>query len=218
MPTGGTTTVESAADPIYRELRAAIVDGSLAGGIALRQDEIARKHGVSKIPVREALQRLEAEGLVHFLRNRGAFVRQLSAVEVLQLIDIRVALECRALELAIPHMIPADLNAMHDLLKAYAEETQVSKWSEFNLRFHTMLYEPCGNPHLIAMIADIHERIGPYQRQIVTEATGLERPMREHDDILMACTNGDVETAVGVLRQHIETTKKEVAAYMRRLA
>jgi DNA-binding GntR family transcriptional regulator len=85
-----------------------------------------------------------------------------------------------------------------------------------NARFHRMLYEPCGNGPLMNMINDLQERLGQYLRLLVSTASGLERPMREHDEILEACERGDAEAAVRVLRQHIQTTQKEVAAFLRR--
>ncbi|UOA32875.1 HTH-type transcriptional regulator McbR [Sulfitobacter sp. DSM 110093] len=206
----------SAADPIYDDVRAQILSGAIKPGSPLRQDEIAKRFGVSKIPVREALRRLEVENLVTFERNKGATVRQHSEKEILQLLDIRVALECRALELAIPSMITSDFRDMRQLLADYAQRTEVAQWSAMNARFHHMLYEPCGNTLLLAMIDDLQERLGQYLRLLVSTASGLERPMREHDKILEACEKQDVEGAVGMLRQHIEATQKEVAAFLRR--
>lgn len=206
----------SAADPIYYDVRAMILSGAIEPGSPLRQDEIAKRFGVSKIPVREALRRLEVEKLVTFEKNKGATVRQFSEKEILQLLDIRVALECRALELAIPNMIDSDFRDMRTLLADYAQRTEVAEWSALNVKFHHMLYEPCGNPPLLAMINDLQDRLGQYLRLLVSTASGLERPMREHDDILDACEQRDVETAITVLRQHIEATQKEVAAFLRR--
>lgn len=206
----------SAADPIYRTLKDSILSGALAAEEPLRQDEIARTHGVSKIPVREALRRLEVEGLVTFRKNRGATVRRMSEAEILQLLDIRVALECRALELAVENMIDADFREMAALLDGDTCDASIVEWSEMNRRFHHMLYEPCGNPVLLSMITDLQQKLGPYLRLLVTEASGAERPHREHSAILQACQRSDTPKAAELLRQHIETTKKEVAAFLRR--
>ena len=208
----------SAADPIYEDLKGRIVSREIPGDTPLRQDDIAKTHGVSKIPVREALRRLENEGLVIFRPNRGAFVRKLSDAEILDLMEIRVALECKALELAIPNMIETDFQSIEQLLAEYAKCTDPAGWSEMNQRFHHMLYEPSGNRQLVAMIGDLQRRLGPFLRRLVSMASGLDRPMREHEEILSACKASDVDRAVAVLRAHIETTKKEVAAYLRREA
>lgn len=206
----------AAADPVYESLRKSILSGQLAPGVPLRQDEIAKQFGISKIPVREALRRLEVESLVRFERNKGASVRQPTETEVLQLLDVRIALECRALELAVPNMIASDFEDMRKHLADYSQRTSVEEWSEMNARFHHMLYEPCGNEPLLQMIDELQARLGQFLRVLLSTARGLERPNREHEQMLAACEAGDRERAVQVLRGHIETTQKEVAAFLRR--
>ncbi|WP_170388132.1 GntR family transcriptional regulator [Ruegeria atlantica] len=207
---------ESAADPIYADLKERILSGDLPGETPLRQDNIAVNYNVSKIPVREALRRLENEGLVTFRPRRGAIVRSLSNDEVLHLMDIRIALECRALELAVPNMIESDFTSIRKLLDDYAVRTEVSEWSELNQQFHQAIYEPCGNREILTLIASVQQKLGRYLRILVTEIRGLQRPMREHAEILTACEDGRIEDAVQLLRRHIETTKKEVAAHLLR--
>ncbi len=218
MPSKRQVRAEGAAawEAVYAALRRDILSGDLAGSTPLRQDDIAADHDISKIPVREALRRLETEGLVEFRPRRGAIVRQLSETDILELLDIRIGLECRALELAIPKMVESDLSLARDILDEYAEATAPERWSELNLRFHRSILEPCGNRQLLAMIHELEQRMGSFMRFRVTQASGLERPHREHLRILDACFAGDSKTAVGELHAHVETTQKEVAAFFRR--
>lgn len=204
------------ADPIYESLKSAIIAGELAPGEPLRQDAIALRNGVSKIPVREALLRLEAEGFVLFRKNRGAIVREFSATEILNLLDIRIALECKALELAVPNMVEQDFRTARAILDEYSHETTAPAWSTLNVRYHQCLYEPCGNAPLLDMIEDLRARIGPGMRLLVSETSGFKRPHKEHLEILEQCEAANVKSAVDLLRRHIETTKKEMAARMRR--
>lgn len=206
---------QSSSAPIYEALKAAIMSGDYAPGEPLRQDEIARQHGVSKIPVREALLRLEVDGFVQFRKNKGASVRSLSRSEVLNLMDIRVALECKALELAVPHMVASDFELVESILAEYGKETSPASWSVLNTRFHRALYEPCANLFLIQMIEDLWARMGPFVRLLVSETSGLSRPHEDHKAILAACRAGDVDAAVSLMQKHIETTKKEMAARLR---
>lgn len=206
----------SLSKPIYDALKEDIITGKLAAGKPLRQDEIAKEHGVSKVPVREALLKLESDGFVVFRKNCGATVRELSIAEILHLMDIRVALECKALELAIPNLIQADLVEAKRILDEYTDEDSLSYWSKMNQRFHHLLYEPCGNVQLLEMIAEVQRKMGPTIRLLVTETTGLTRPQAEHRDILSACESNNVALGVELLKQHIETTKKETAAMLRR--
>ncbi|MDC0737990.1 GntR family transcriptional regulator [Cognatishimia sp. SS12] len=210
------SVAQSAAAPIYRALKASILASDLPAGRALRQSEIAKQFGVSKVPVREALQKLEAEGFVLLLPNKGAFVREVPAEEVLDLLDIRAALESQAVENAVPQMIETDLQALQANLKAYSEAPDIPAWSQLNLEFHRMLCEPCGNTQLMLMLEDIQLRIGPFLRLTVTEASGMERPRRDHDLIVQACLSGNAKEAAALVRRHIQETKKEVAAFMRR--
>jgi DNA-binding GntR family transcriptional regulator len=204
------------ADPIYDALKEAIMTGALPPGEPLRQEEIARNHGVSKIPVREALLRLEVDGLVLFRKNKGAIVRGHTPDEILNLMDIRSALECKALELAVPNFVESDLAAARSLLDTYSHETTSEAWSKLNLQFHRCLYEPCANHLLLEMIQDVGVRMGPSTRMLVSETSGLKRPHQEHVAILDAVAAGDTDRAVDLLRRHIETTKKEIAARLRR--
>lgn len=207
---------DSASDAVYLQLKDDIVSGRLEGGTALRQDDIARANGVSKIPVREALRRLEMEGLVVFRPRRGAIVRRLTETEILELLDVRIALECRALELAIPNMIASDLSIAREILEEYETETSGERWSTLNLKFHRTLYAPCSNRYLLNLIDELEQRMGSFMRLRVTQASGQERPHGEHIRMLDACAVGDGEAAVSELHRHIETTKKEVAAQFRR--
>lgn len=206
----------AAIDPVYTSLRKEILAGSLQGGKPLRQEEIAEQHGVSKIPVREALRRLEMEKLVEFLPRRGAVVKLITDSEVLEMLDIRIALECRALELAIPNIAESDFKLVQEVQDEYESSPDKERWSELNRRFHICILEPCGNRQLLALISDFEQRVGPRMRHRVTEAAGIERPIREHAEILRLCRERAVDDAVSALRTHIETTKREVAASFRR--
>ena len=206
----------SAFGPIYAALKIDILSGVLKGGEPLRQDEIAERHGVSKIPVREALRRLEAEGLVEFRPRCGATVKLISDGDVLEMLDIRIALECRALELAIPNMAESDLGLAQDVQHEYESSPHKERWSELNRRFHRCILDPCGNRQLLALIQEFEQRVGPLMRLRVTEAAGVERSVRQHAEILTFCRARNIDGAVRALRAHIEMTKREVAASIRR--
>jgi DNA-binding GntR family transcriptional regulator len=113
-------------------------------------------------------------------------------------------------------MIDSDIATARELLDTYSHEIDALSWSRLNARFHQALYEPCGNAVLLQMIDDIQSRPGPSLRRLVSETSGLKRPQEEHRAILEASAAGDVVRAVELLRAHIETTKKETAARLRR--
>lgn len=205
-----------APDAVRDELRRAIGAGELAPGTQLRQDELAERFGTSRIPVREALRQLEAEGFVTIQPHRGAVVSTLSLDEVLELMDIRIALECHALRLAVPAMGEMDIEAAADILKSYDEEPEPERWGEMNWAFHATLYAPCDRPRLLAMIEANYGHVGRFTRSSVSRAAGKDRPQAEHHAILAACRRGEAERAVRLLGEHIEQTQKSLMAAARR--
>lgn len=200
---------------IYDTIRQSIISGEFEEGQFLRQDEIAAKLNVSKTPIRECLRRLEAEGLVEFLSKRGFRVATISAEDVLEMLDIRIGLECRALELAMPEMVSSDFTKAEDILDRYSKEERIDSWSKYNQAFHMALYEPCGRPKLLRMIADLHRDAGRSAHFKISRVSGLDRPMIEHQRILDLCKSGDVRKAVQCLKDHMETSRKEFAASVR---
>ncbi len=201
---------------IYKAIKGMILKGEVMPGTALKQDELARNYGVSKIPIREILKQLESDGLVTFKNRRGAFVIQHTTEEILEMLDIRIALESRALELAIPRMTVPDIDLAHEILLQYEQTDSVEVWSDLNRQFHDCLYAPCGLPRMISMIRHVVEQTGLFIRLKVTLASGFERPHLEHKAILRACEDNDIALAVQLLKTHIEHTKKEVQAHFRR--
>ncbi|CUX48578.1 Transcriptional regulator GntR family [Agrobacterium deltaense Zutra 3/1] len=196
-------------------VREDIFRGLLASGVQLRQDQLAEQYGTSRIPVREALRQLEAEGLVRIEPNRGAIVTSLSLNEVLEMLDIRIALECHALRLAIPNMAEEDLAHAESILEAYNDDPDPASWGSVNWRFHTTLYEPCQSPRLLQMIEANNGHVNRFVRVQVSLAAGKERPQQEHHALIDLCREGRVEEAVRLLKSHIEQTQKSVRASQR---
>jgi DNA-binding GntR family transcriptional regulator len=196
-------------------VRKAIFSGDLEPGAQLRQDELADRYGTSRIPVREALRQLEAEGLVTLHPNRGAVVSTLSLDDVLEMLEIRIALECRALRLAVPNMVDADFDVAAAILDSYEAEPRPQRWGEMNWQFHKALYAPCNRPKLIAMIEANYGHVGRFIRVQVSLAAGKERPQREHHAMLDACRRADTDAAVRMLEEHIVHTQKSLRAAAR---
>ena len=197
-------------------VRRAILDGEYVSGTQLRQDELAERFGTSRIPVREALRQLEAEGLVTIEANKGATVTAFSLPEVLELLDVRIALECRALKLAIPNMVDGDFEAAEAILRDYAASGDPGCWGDANWAFHSVLYAPCARGKLLAMIEANYGHVGRYTRFNVSRAAGKERPLREHRELLHHCRSGAVAKAVVLLEEHIAYTQKSLGAAARR--
>jgi DNA-binding GntR family transcriptional regulator len=210
--------VLSATQRAYTELKQRILDGVIAEGAPIRQDEAAEEIGISKIPVREALMRLQSEGLVVITRNAGATVAKFTVADYQEMLDIRIGLECRALELAIPNMVASDIEHARKLLVAYHQAMSAREWSELNRKFHECLYIPANNPRLLAMIDSLQNNMGRLLSLHVSMAANPSRSHEEHLQLVDACAQGNTELAVAILRKHIEQSKKEVSASFRSAA
>lgn len=198
-------------------LRNAIMSGEIGPGTQLRQDEIATRFGTSRIPVREALHQLSAEGLVELQPNKGAVVKSYSVEEIIEILEIRIGLETRALRLAIPNMAEEDIAAASEVLTSYDAEPQPEEWSQMNWQFHKLLYTPCNMPRMLALIELNWSQCSSLARLQVSIASGKENPNREHWHILEACQQARVDDAVTMLEQHIVNSQKSLSAHMRRL-
>jgi DNA-binding GntR family transcriptional regulator len=205
----------SAPELVRDGLREAILNGSLNSGAQLRQDQLAEQFGTSRIPVREALRQLEAEGLVKIEPNKGAIVTSLSIDDVLEMLEIRIALECGALRLAIPEMAEEDFVRAESILEGYNKEPDPASWGAMNWNFHWTIYAPCHRPRLLAMIEANYGHVNRFVRRQVSLAAGKERPQKEHQQLLKLCRDGDVEGASQLLGSHIDQTKKSVLASRR---
>ncbi len=200
---------------IRDQLRDEIRSGVLPPGTPLRQDALAARFESSRIPVREALRQLEAEGLVNHQLNCGTVVASMSTEQICELLDIRVALECHAAKLAVPNMVGSDFEAMEAILAAYSASDTITEWAEHNRRFHLALSAPANNRRLRRMIEEFCLNTDRYTHVAMSAATGKDRPQADHYRIVEACRARDVATVVRLLEEHILETKRELLARAR---
>lgn len=206
---------EPVAFQIVRALRDDILKGVLAPGLQIRQEAVAEQFGVSRVPVREALRQLEAEGLVTTELHKGAFVSTRSLEEVEEMLDIRIALESRALKLAVPNMTREALAKIRAILEKYDRSDEPQQWRDLNVAFHLALYEPCRRPRLVKMIEEVQLTHSHFLRTYISVTVGRDEAQAEHYQILEACAARDARRALRLLEAHIEHTR---AALQRRRA
>lgn len=185
-----------------------IFTGRLGVGVQLKQEALAQRFGVSRIPIREALKRLEAEGLIEHTKHQGSMVASKSIEDLMETLDIRIGLEARALTLAIPLLTKVDIAESKEILARYDESDSPREWTELNLAFHLRLYRACGRPRLLKMIEDTVRSIAVHLRAHQSSASGRKSPQTEHREILKASAAGDVAKAVQLLEAHIEHTQQ----------
>lgn len=207
-------TIRTTSELIASQLRQAILRGELKSNQPLRQDKLAEEMGVSKIPIREALAQLKAEGLVTYKSNRGAFVTALSAAEAAEIYLMRLALEPLALAQALPRYTTQDLLQAEHALTLLDLEQDPAGWMTRNWEFHAALYQPAAMPHLLATLARLHLNVGRYQVLYLDSMNAYTQSQREHRDLLRACKNGDDAGAQAILKSHLENASSALTTYL----
>ncbi len=188
---------------IAERIREEIAAGTLPPGSALNQVELAARFGVSRIPVREALRALEADGTVSYATNRGAVVAALNPCDVRERFEMRLVLEPLALEHAIPALTGDHLRRAKYELDAMRAEREPRTWGLHHGAFHRVLYEAAQRPKLAATIESLYLSV---MRDVTPAAVREQMRMHdaEHRAIYAACRARDVAAATRALREHLE--------------
>ncbi len=186
-------------------LRRAITTGSLAPGEPIRQDAVAAELGVSRVPLREALKTLAAEGQVIYRPHRGYAVAELSLDDLLEVYRLRGLLESDAVAVAAGRFTDADLTvigeAARDVERA-AEAADLVGMITANRRFHFALLEPCAMPRMLRMVRTLWDATDAYRAVYYNTATNRDRVRAEHDAILQAATESHADRLVTLLHDH----------------
>ena len=199
---------------VVEAIREKILTGAIKAGEPLRQAALADELKVSRIPVREALLQLEAEGLVEFEAHKGATATKLSAEQVTELFELRALLECELLRLAIPKLTEAELAQSEQLLQqmasAFHDVGTKSSWSELNTRFHLSLYKAADRPLTFEIVQNLIVNSDRYIRVHLLLAGGINKADPEHSALLNFCRKKQVKEACQLLHNHITGAAKEI--------
>lgn len=198
------------------QLRKRILSGIYTGGTALRQEDLAAELGVSRMPVREALRQLAAEGLLILYPHKGAVVTELSADELEEIYLMRSVLESLALRLSLPNLGKGQLGQAEDALDQAEAQTDGARLSELNWAFHSALYAPAQRPRLLSSIQNLHLNVDRYMRLTLTALHHREQSNREHRKLLAACRKKDGEKACALLEQHILEAGQRLVRFLSR--
>lgn len=214
MPRARPTAVGEASERVYAELLTRISDGTFTAGERLFEQALAEDLGVSRTPVRDALKRLAAEGLVETTPNKGAQVVSFTAEDTATLYDLRSQFEPVACRLAVAHLDEEDLERLADLdarmHAVFDGERDPAELTGLNNAFHSLFVERCGNRHLaIALQALLRPTVVAstfrhYDRR------SLERSMQHHQELVEAAHARDGEWAEAVMRSHILAARHTV--------
>jgi DNA-binding GntR family transcriptional regulator len=198
-------------------IRDKILFGDYPPGTALLQDSIAAEFGVSKIPVREALVRLRAEGLIDIEAHRGFRVRPLSATEVDEVFKLRLTLEPAAVAIGARLAKQIDHDAARAALRSLDGALAAGALGDigsFNSAFHLALIVPHAQPVTMEILTRLHTLSQRYVRMHLLPAGRVRRATREHNTLFNAWTKGDARAARRLTQAHIEETRDELAAFL----
>lgn len=203
---------------VVETLREKILSGEIKAGQPLRQAALAEELNVSRIPVREALLQLEAEGLVAFEPHKGATATELNADQVDELFELRAMLEADLLANSLPNISDEKLEEATELLKkldkALGKENAANTWSELNSDYHNCLYSGAERPQTQDLVDTLNKNADRYIRMHLLWAGGISKAESEHNEILAFCKARDVEKAVALLKQHILGSRDEIKAFL----
>jgi DNA-binding GntR family transcriptional regulator len=193
----------SMADRIAQVLSERIMTGVLAPGAPVRQDHVAAEFRASHVPVREAFRTLEAQGLLISQPRRGVRVAPLDPSTVLEVTEMRAALETLALRHAVHRMNDADLDRAARAVSEGEKSADIAVWERANRDFHRAITAPCGMPRLLTAIEDLHRVSARFLFATWKQLDWQPRSSKEHAAILARIRAGDIGAATLMLGQHI---------------
>lgn len=176
---------------------------------------LAEKLGVSRTPVRQALERLIQDGLVRSDPRRGFWTRVFTAQDIHEIYDLRSALEVLALRLAAARLDPVDLRSQLDLLYKVREQLDqrpVSLFLQCDFRLHTLLIRASGNGRLIHFLSRLRSQFSMFQIKDAMYPQRMESALDDHEQILLALLEGNIDKAAELLAAHITHAKAHVLA------
>ncbi|MEM1236379.1 MAG: GntR family transcriptional regulator [Pseudomonadota bacterium] len=198
---------KASGETAYELMHASIREGVFQPGDRLREEEVAERLSLSRTPVREALRRLEADGIVEHRPRHGAVVRKLGHAEVVELYEMRVVLERTAAEMAAKHGMLAEFDTLESLNTAIAEErSNNAKAAAINQQFHQNLYLASRNRFLLEAARALNNSLLLLGPTTFTDEVRVDVVVRQHQAIIDALRNADEEAAGAAAEVHLNTS------------
>ena len=194
------------ADNLRDQLEQDIVVGRLKPGDRLDEVSLSARFGVSRTPIRETLAQLASNGLVELRPRRGAFVREISIRELLEMFDVMAELEAMCARLAARRMNreqQSELIAAHEDCKKASESDDTDAYYYSNQVFHQVIYNACGNRFLCRQTEQLRNRLKPYRRLQLHVPHRMAASLREHEVIVEALLASDETAAIAAIKAHI---------------
>ena len=201
-------------DVVFNTLRQAILKGELKPGERLMEIQLANKLGVSRTPVREAIRKLELEGLVLMIPRKGAEVAEITRQDMEDVLEVRTALEELAVKDACDHITDAQLSelkkASNEFKKALLEGKDLVTCADADMHFHDVILSATNNRRLIQMLNNLSEQMYRYRMEYLKDERTHKTLIEEHDAIRRALKKHDKVKAGAAIRVHIDNQKRSI--------
>ncbi|MGB9804170.1 GntR family transcriptional regulator [Desulfofundulus sp.] len=197
---------------VFESLREAIIQGRLKPGERLMEIQLAEEMGVSRTPVREAIRKLELEGFVVMVPRKGAYVAGISVKDIVDVFEVRAALEALAAGLAAERITDEELEELERaLVKTYEVSSQdLDALVETDTRFHELIYKASRNERLIQIITNLADQIQRFRATSLAQPGRTKHALEEHKQIVEAISERNVELAQILAREHIENAEQSL--------
>lgn len=201
-------------DVVFNTLRQAILKGELAPGERLMEIQLAERLGVSRTPIREAIRKLELEGLVLMIPRKGAEVAKISEKSLRDVLEVRRSLEELAIELACQRMTAEEIEQLEEMQKAFRvaiDKGDVMAIAESDEHYHDIIYYGTGNARLVQILNNLREQMYRYRLEYIKDADKRQILQIEHENILKAIKGRRVAEAKDAMREHIDNQEITVS-------
>jgi len=207
-------------DIVYQNLRGKILNGILKPGQRLRQEELSRELDVSRVPLREAMTRLAADGLIVLNPRRGYAVTSLRPSEILEIFELRAVVEEHAAYRAAYARTEEDIAEVERILTAcdtikLGSEKSIEHWLQLNYQFHARIIGSTGREHLLKFATQLRDAVEPYIRVEIGMTGDVEEAQRDHHHLFEAYRDGDAAELARLSREHVEKTARRLLRGLR---
>ena len=200
-------------DVVFNTLRQAILRGELKPGERLMEIQLANKLGVSRTPIREAIRKLELEGLVLMIPRKGAEVAEITEKSLRDVLEVRRALEELAVELVCEKITEEQIQDLKDAAEEFKESLEsgdITRIAEADVKFHDVIYMATDNQKLIQLLNNLREQMYRYRVEYLKRSDFHQQLIDEHEEIIETIESGQKDRAVQVVCQHVDNQVEAV--------